>query len=88
MLEFTATSDGMSTIGEFRSGAFGDAPAIGSGIDLGGASLTVNLTDPTALEALILIDVDEIIGRCVFHDMWPPVPRACGQSFHDMWPHP
>ena len=28
-------------------------------------------------------------GRyCVFHDMWPPVPRACGQSFHDMWPHP
>ena len=25
---------------------------------------------------------------CVFHDMWPPVPRACGQSFHDMWPHP
>jgi len=63
MLEFTATSDGMSTIGEFRSGAFGDAPAIGSGIDLGGASLTVNLTDPTALEALILIDVDEIIGR-------------------------
>jgi len=26
--------------------------------------------------------------RCVFHDMWPPVPRACGQSFHDMWPHP
>jgi hypothetical protein len=63
MLEFTATSDGMSTIGEFRSGAFGDAPAIGSGIDLGGASLTVNLTDPTALEALILVDVDEIIGR-------------------------
>ena len=63
MLEFTATSDGMSTIGEFRSGAFGDAPAIGSGIDLGGASLTVNLTDPTALDALILVDVDEIIGR-------------------------
>ena len=26
--------------------------------------------------------------QCVFHDMWPPVPRACGQSFHDMWPHP
>jgi len=26
--------------------------------------------------------------KCVFHDMWPPVPRACGQSFHDMWPHP
>ena len=25
---------------------------------------------------------------CVFHDMWPPGPRACGQSFHDMWPHP
>ena len=24
----------------------------------------------------------------VFHDMWPPVPRACGQSFHDMWPPP
>jgi len=63
MLEFTATYDGMSTIGEFRSGAFGDAPAIGSGIDLGGASLTVNLTDPTAIEPLILADVDEIIGR-------------------------
>lgn len=27
-------------------------------------------------------------AACVFHDMWPPVPRACGQSFHDMWPHP
>lgn len=63
MLEFTATSDGISTIGEFRSGAFGDAPAIGSGIDLGGASLTVNLTDPTALDALILMDVDEVVGR-------------------------
>jgi len=28
------------------------------------------------------------LDKCVFHDMWPPVPRACGQSFHDMWPHP
>ena len=30
----------------------------------------------------------EVGNGCVFHDMWPPVPRACGQSFHDMWPHP
>jgi len=61
-LEFTAASGGVSTIREFRSGAFGDAPAIGSGIDLGGASLTVNLTDPMALDPLILVDVDEIVG--------------------------
>ena len=30
----------------------------------------------------------EKVEACVFHDMWPPVPRACGQSFHDMWPPP
>jgi len=61
--EFTATSDGVSTIGEFRSGAFGEVPAVQSGMDLGGAALTVNLTDPTSLDALILVDVDEIMGR-------------------------
>ena len=63
MLEFTAASGGVSTIGEFRSGAFGATPAVQSGVHLGGASLTVNLTDPTALDPLILIDVDEIIGK-------------------------
>jgi hypothetical protein len=63
MLEFTAASRGVSTIGEFRSGAFGAAPAVQSGVNLGGASLTVNLTDPAALDPLILIDVDEIVGK-------------------------
>jgi len=61
-LEFTAVSGKVSPIEEFYSGAFGDSSAVRSGIDLDGASLTVNLTDPAMLDPLILVDFDEVVG--------------------------
>lgn len=61
-LAFTAGADGVSAIEEFRSGAFGDIPAMQSGVDLGGAALQVDLTDLGEADALILVEADELVG--------------------------
>lgn len=59
------SSDGeIASIEEFRSGAFGDAPNVQSGIDLGGATLEINLDGLSASQAgtFTLMDADEIVG--------------------------
>jgi ATP-binding cassette, subfamily C, bacterial LapB len=43
-------------------------------------------TDTGLLPAILLTKTGGAV--CVFHGTWPPVPRACGQSFHDIWPPP
>ncbi|MEL7107026.1 MAG: hypothetical protein AAGM21_13980, partial [Pseudomonadota bacterium] len=67
-VEYSSEDGGLGTIEEFRTGAFGDAPDVRSGIDLGEATLKVDLAGLTASngEALMLMDADEIIG--VFDD--------------------
>lgn len=62
-LRFALDKDGVSTLGEFRSGAFGDAPYVQSGIDLGQASLILDVSDlagKTTTETLIT--ADELAG--------------------------
>lgn len=62
-LAFTAQDGGMGSIEEFRSGAFGDNPDVDSGIDLGGASLELDVTDLAGgIDAVTLMSSDELIG--------------------------
>ncbi len=63
-LAFEADNGDLGTIEEFRSGAYGDAPDVQSGIDLGDATLSINLAGLTATdgEAFMLMDADEIVG--------------------------
>lgn len=62
MLGFTSSEGELAVLKEFRSGAFGVAPAVQSGIDLGGVSLSLDLTDLIVGDTLVLIEVDEVIG--------------------------
>ena len=68
ILAYAADDGGLGTIEEFRSGAFGDAPNVQSGIDLGGASLEIDLTGLSAAAGaeFMLMDADELVG--VFND--------------------
>jgi hypothetical protein len=62
-LAFRAASGQLGTIEEFRSGAFGDAPDVKSGVDLGNAGLQVDLTGISGTgQSFTLIQVDELIG--------------------------
>ena len=63
-LNFTADSEGLSTITEFRSGAMGDTPDAQSGVHLGQATLEIDLSelDDPAGEHM-LISVDALIGK-------------------------
>ena len=63
-LAYAAGDGGLGTIEEFRSGAFGDAPDVQSGIDLGGATLEIDLSglDASAGTAFTLMDSDELVG--------------------------
>ncbi|MFL4468334.1 hypothetical protein ACERZ8_00050 [Tateyamaria armeniaca] len=62
-LNFTADENGLETIEEFRSGAFGDAPNVQSGINLGLSDLQVDVTALSgAASEHVLISVDELIG--------------------------
>ncbi|CAN0596561.1 unnamed protein product, partial [Ectocarpus sp. 12 AP-2014] len=65
---FEAQDGGLGTIEEFSSGAFGDSPDVQSGIDLGNATLSLNLSglDASAGTAFTLMDADEIAG--IFSD--------------------
>jgi len=61
-LGFTAQNGALGTIEEFRSGHFGpNGPDVQSGVDLGSASLSLDLTGLSTQNS-ILIAVDEIIG--------------------------
>ncbi len=63
-LAFAANDGGLGTIEEFRSGAFDDAPNVQSGIDLGNATLNIDLAglSSSAGSAFTLMDADEIVG--------------------------
>ncbi len=62
-LAFTAKDGKLGTIEEFRSGAFGDDPAVLSGADLGGGRLEIDLTELVdGAGTFTLLDVDELIG--------------------------
>jgi len=61
-LSFTFDSSGITALVEFRSGAFGEAPAVQSGVDLGSATLLLDVTELTAFGSIKLIEVDELIG--------------------------
>ncbi len=66
-LRFVADADGdIGTIGEFRSGAFGDAPNVLSGADLGGSNLEIDATGLDS-QSVELMSVDELIG--IFGDV-------------------
>ncbi|MEM6742865.1 MAG: hypothetical protein AAF676_03880, partial [Pseudomonadota bacterium] len=62
-LAFTAADGALGSIREFRTGAFGDAPQVGSGVDLGDGVLFLNIAelDFGTTEA-VLIQADELIG--------------------------
>ena len=63
-LAYSAASGGLGTIGEFRTGAMGDAPDVLSGVDLGGATLSIDLAGLSAEagSAFTLMEADEIAG--------------------------
>ncbi|MEM6439437.1 MAG: right-handed parallel beta-helix repeat-containing protein, partial [Pseudomonadota bacterium] len=62
-LAFTAADGAIGTIAEFRTGALGDAPQVGSGVDLGDGVLFLNLADlDFATTEAVLIQADELIG--------------------------
>lgn len=67
-LAFAAGDGGLGSIEEFRSGAFGDAPDVRSGIDLGNATLSIDLVGLSAAAGtqFTLMDADEIVG--MFND--------------------
>ena len=63
-LHFDADSGGFSTIREFRSGAFGDAPNVASQVDFGNSTLVIDLSDAAGLAGTFdLITVDELVGE-------------------------
>ena len=61
---FGAEDGELGTIAEFRSGAFGDGPNVQSGIDLGGATLEIDLDgfDFSSGTVFSLMDSDELVG--------------------------
>ena len=63
-LAFSADSNGFGAIEEFRSGAFDGDTNVLSGVDLGGATLEIDLAGLTAEAGSVftLMDADEIVG--------------------------
>ncbi len=62
-LSFTADTDGVSTIEEFRSGAMGEAPNVQSGINLGQSVLEIDASAVSGTAgALTLLRADELVG--------------------------
>ena len=62
-LSFAARGDGLGQVSEFRSGAFGDAPDVRSGIDLEGGTLRLDLGAGAFEGRHALLRADEIVGR-------------------------
>jgi hypothetical protein len=63
-LAYLAQDGDLGTIAEFRSGAFGSAPDVQSGVNLGNSELNINLAglSASAGTAFTLMDVDELVG--------------------------
>ena len=62
-LAYAADDGGLGTIEEFRSGAFGNAPDVLSGIDLGSSTLSIDLSGLAGgSSSFTLMDADEIVG--------------------------
>ena len=66
-VSFITDSEGVAGIGEFRSGAFGEAAsAIESGIDLSGGILSLDLTEALMSNRMmfttVLMTADEVVG--------------------------
>ena len=62
-LAFSAQNGGLGTIEEFRSGAMGNAPDVQSGVDLGDATLSIDLSGLSGgTGSFKLMDTDEIVG--------------------------
>ncbi|MGR3515310.1 MAG: hypothetical protein ACU0GG_21310 [Paracoccaceae bacterium] len=61
---FSAEDGDFASIAEFRSGTFGDAPNVQSGIDLGGSVLEIDLAglDGSSGSVFSLMDSDELVG--------------------------
>lgn len=62
VLAYAAEDGGIGFLGEFRSGAFGDAPKVRSGVELGDATLKLDVAGLSA-GTYVLMDVDELIGE-------------------------
>ncbi len=63
-LTFSADTEGLSDISEFRSGAMGDAPDTQSGVHLGQGTLEIDLTDlADPAGEHVLISVDALVGK-------------------------
>ncbi len=62
-LSFAAGEDGLGQVSEFRSGAFGDAPDVRSGIDLEDGTLRLDLGASAFEGRYTLLRADEIVGR-------------------------
>ena len=60
-LSFVADAKGISTLGEFRSGAFGEG-GVESMIDIGGAQISVDLSAWNGIGTLTLVDADALVG--------------------------
>ena len=61
-LRFISSEGKLGVLEEFRSGAFGPAPSVQSGVDLGGATLELDLSQLIAGDTLVLVEVDELNG--------------------------
>lgn len=63
-LSFSADDGALGTIGEFRSGTFGDESDVRSGIDLGDSTLEIDLAglDANAGSVFTLMESDELVG--------------------------
>ena len=61
-VHFVADKSGIGTIGEFRSGRFGDNPNVTSSIDLGDATLELDLKDYKGTGRATLIEADKLLG--------------------------
>ena len=63
-VKFTADSGGLGTIEEIGTGVYGDDPSVKSGIDLGGSTLRIDLSEMSSsmLDELLLMSSDELIG--------------------------
>jgi hypothetical protein len=63
-VSFVADEDGLGSIEEISSGTYGETPEVTSGIDLGNATLSIDLTGLSADQgsAFTLMSADEIAG--------------------------
>lgn len=62
-LAFKAKGGALGTIEEFNSGAYGSAPDVLSGVNLGSGTLELDVSGLSGTSTTKLIDVDELIGE-------------------------